>query len=117
MSAFVRAAGGNPPDRSGTLPGLMSMPEDASSQILEVDLVPQRVEVAPGAAPVEATLVVRNRSRVVDQCTIEVVGLDATWFTQPTRSVALFPEDSERLAISFHVPNQPGLKAGAYPFR
>jgi hypothetical protein len=90
--------------------------ESAAGEELQIELSATHIEMQPGARPIEVTLLVHNRSRVVEQCTVEVVGIDADWFTHPARSVALFPGDSERLNVAFHVPNQPSLRAGTYPF-
>src|ERR1700704_5165122 len=90
--------------------------DSETSEGLRIELSPTHVEVLPGASPVEVTLSVHNRSRVVEQCTVDVVGLDSDWFTNPSRSVALFPGDSDRLSFTLHVPARDGLRAGEYPF-
>jgi len=64
--------------------------DSETSDGLRIELNPTSAEMLPGASPVEVTLSVHNRSRVVEQCTIDVVGLDPDWFTNPSRSVALF---------------------------
>lgn len=90
--------------------------DSETSDGLRIELSPTHAEMLPGASPVEVTVTVHNLSRVVEQCTIDLVGLDPDWFTSPSRSVALFPGDSERLSLTLHVPARDGLRAGEYPF-
>ena len=80
--------------------------DSASRGGLVLELSASQVEVVPGGAPVELIVTVVNGGRVVEQATVDVVGLDPDWFTHATRSIALFPGDSERLTISLHVPRQ-----------
>jgi hypothetical protein len=89
----------------------------ASGGALKVELLPARVEMEPGGAPVEVVLNLQNLSNVVEQYTIEVSGLDADWFTAPVTSVSLFPQDTDQIRISLHPPRRPGLRAGTYPIR
>lgn len=84
---------------------------------IEVDLSPKRLEVEPGASPAETTVTIKNTSRVVEQFTTELVGLDPEWFSASVNSVGLFPQDKDNLRVAFHPPKRPGVKAGSYPFR
>lgn len=86
-------------------------------ETVDVELTPNRIEVEPGAKPVEATVGLRNLGNVVSQFTIEVADLEPDWFTVPVPSVGLFPQDREQVRITFHPPKRPNLRAGTYPFR
>lgn len=86
-------------------------------QKLQVELSPTRIEVEPGANPVEATITLQNLGNVVEQYSADVVGLDPEWFTAPVASVALFPQDRDQLRVTFHPPKRTGVKAGTYPFK
>lgn len=88
------------------------MPETVS-----VELSPNRIEVEPGAKPVEATVGLRNLSGVVSQYTIEIADLEPDWYSVPVPSIGLFPQDKEQVRITFHPPKRSDLRAGAYPFR
>jgi hypothetical protein len=82
---------------------------------LQVWLDPPEIEVAPGGAANTATVYVRNMGSDVDQFSIEVAGLDPSWFTAETTAVALFPGDAMPLAVTIHPP--PGAaQPGRYPF-
>ncbi len=88
-----------------------------TSQTLHVALNPSRIEVEPGGPPVEATITLRSRSEVVEQYTVELVGIDPSWFDLPVTSVGLFPHDQDQLKVIFRVPAQAGSQAGTYPIR
>ena len=86
-------------------------------ETVAVELTPNRIEVEPGAKPVEAAIGLRNLSGIVSQYTIEIADLEADWYSIPVPSVGLFPQDKEQVRISFHPPKRPDLRAGVYPFR
>jgi len=87
------------------------------SDKLVIELNPARVEMEPGAAPVEVVVTLQNKSDVVEQYTLEVEGLDTEWYTAPVTSVGLFPQDRDQVRLTLHPPKRPGQKAGTYPFR
>jgi hypothetical protein len=84
---------------------------------LSVEVNPSKIEIEPGATPVEVTVSIQNLGDVVEQYTVEVTGLDSDWFTAPVASIGLFPQDKEQVKIRFHPPKRQGLRAGAYPFK
>jgi hypothetical protein len=84
---------------------------------LNVEITPSRIEIEPGATPVEAVVAIQNLGDVVEQYTVEVTGLDSDWFTAPVASIGLFPQDKEQVRVRFHPPRRQGLRAGAYPFQ
>src|SRR4051812_2394784 len=84
---------------------------------LLVELTPSKIEVEPGATPAEAIVVIQNLGDLVEQYTVEIIGLDGDWFTAPVASVGLFPQDRDQVRVSFHPPKRPGLRAGAYHFK
>jgi hypothetical protein len=87
------------------------------SETLLVELNPPRVEVEPGGPSAEVIVGLHNLGNAVEQFTTEIQGLEPDWFTAPSTNVGLFPQDRNRVAIAFHPPRRPGLRAGAYPFR
>ena len=84
---------------------------------LHVEMTPSRIEIEPGATPVEAVVAIQNLGPVVEQYTVEVSGLDSDWYTAPVASIGLFPQDKEQVRVRFHPPRRQGLRAGAYPFQ
>jgi hypothetical protein len=86
-------------------------------ETVSVELSPNRIEVEPGAKPVDAAVGLRNLTGVVSQYTIEIADIEQDWFTIPVPSVGLFPQDREQVRISFHPPKRGDLRAGEYPFR
>jgi plastocyanin len=75
-----------------------------------------KLEVAPGES-VEATIIIRNQSQVVDQFGIRIEGLDPTWWTLSTSSVSLFPGDQGEAKLTIHPPKEAESKAGSYSFQ
>ncbi len=85
------------------------------SDRLSVSVSPTSLTIAAGDT-VQATATVRNAGTSVDQFTITVDGLDASWYSLPVSSVALFPNDKDDLKIAMHPPKE-GIKGGSYPFQ
>jgi hypothetical protein len=83
---------------------------------IEVTIAPTSFIVAAGeTAEAEATL--HNLGQSVDQLTLSIDGLDASWYSIPVSSVALFPNDQDKLKILIHPPKTAETKAGAHPFQ
>ena len=83
---------------------------------IEVAIEPTALAVAPGDTA-EATATLRNLGQTVDQLTITIEGLDPGWYTLPVSSVALFPNDQDKLRIVLHPPEAAKAEAGSYPFQ
>src|ERR671929_2206566 len=84
---------------------------------LLVQLNTDQVVMEPGGTPFELVVTVQNLSKVIDQYTIDLTGLDRDWFTASVTSVSVFPDDRIPVRIMLHPPKRPGVRAGAYPFR
>jgi uncharacterized membrane protein len=83
---------------------------------IQVTIAPTGFVVAAGgAAEAEATL--HNLGQSVDQLTLSIDGLDPSWYSIPVSSVALFPNDQDKLKIIIHPPKTAETKAGSYPFQ
>ena len=85
------------------------------SEKIEVTIEPKSFSVATGDT-VEATATLRNLGQAVDQFTVSIDGLEPAWYTLPVSSVALFPNDQDKLKISLKPPETGETKAGSYPF-
>ncbi|MEW6231986.1 MAG: hypothetical protein AB1566_06680 [Chloroflexota bacterium] len=83
------------------------------SEKIKVSLSATTFQVAPGASA-EFTVTVQNLSEIVDQYTIEVLGLDPHWYTLSTAALSLFPQDEGQAQVSLHPPG--GARAGDYAF-
>ncbi|HEY79310.1 MAG TPA: hypothetical protein G4O09_09375 [Dehalococcoidia bacterium] len=83
---------------------------------VEVTMAPTSFVVAAGDTA-EATATLHNQGQTVDQLTISIDGLDPGWYSIPVSSVALFPNDQDKLKILIHPPKKAETKAGSYPFR
>lgn len=86
------------------------------SDKIKVTLSPQSLQVEAGGEPATIFATVRNLGDIVDRFSIQVGGLDPSWFKLSATSVSLFPQDSGDVQIKFQVPRKEGVKAGAYPF-
>ncbi|MBW4436943.1 MAG: protein kinase [Pleurocapsa minor GSE-CHR-MK-17-07R] len=62
------------------------------------------------------SLEVQNDSNLVDHFTIQVIGLDPEWYTEPQQTIYLMPKQKDTAQITFHPPRRPSSKAGAHPF-
>src|SRR4051812_4179510 len=85
--------------------------------VLSVELNPEHVEVEPGGQPIEVIVSVHNLSNIVEQYTIQIVGLDGDWFTAPVASLSLFPQDRDQVRLTLHPPKRQGVRTGSYPFQ
>jgi len=75
-----------------------------------------KLEVAPGES-VEATIIIRNQSQIVDQFGIRIQGLEPNWWTLSPSSVSLFPGDQGEAKLTIHPPKEAEAKAGSYSFQ
>lgn len=73
--------------------------------------------IITGGENIEATATLRNAGQGIDQLSLAIEGLDQSWYTMPVSSVALFPNDQDKIKLVFHPANAANLKAGSYPFR
>jgi len=67
-------------------------------------------------ANIKSTISIINRGSVVDQFSVEVEGLEESWYTLSASSVKLFPGGQESITLTIHPPKESSSKAGKYPF-
>jgi hypothetical protein len=89
------------------------MEEVVMSALIRVALSQAELQIEPGQKG-ELLVTIQNLSEIVDQYSIEVDGLDPSWYTIPTSEVSLFPQDQERARITLHPPSAPEAQAGKY---
>ncbi|MBE0430689.1 MAG: hypothetical protein IBX67_02565 [Dehalococcoidia bacterium] len=86
------------------------------SERIRASLTPTELQVQAGAFPTQATLQIQNLGEIVDKFLVEIEGLDETWYSRSASSIALMPQASDQVQISFQPPKKRGVKAKAYPF-
>ncbi len=91
-------------------------PEAKASEHIRVSLSPAQLQVQAGVTPVITTLQVQNLGEIVDKLSVEIEGLDETWYSRSASSIALMPQASDQVQITFQPPKKKGVKAKAYPF-
>jgi hypothetical protein len=82
----------------------------------DVLIEPKILSVIPGET-VQTTATVKNSGNTVSQFTFRIDGLDPAWYHLPVSSVTLFPNDEEKLLITFHPPRTEKVKPGLYNFQ
>jgi hypothetical protein len=94
----------------------LAMPKAKVSDKIRASLMPTELKVTAGAVPAIASLQLQNLSEIVDKFTVEVEGLEETWYSRSASSVALMPQASGQAQITFQPPKHKGVRAGTYPF-
>ncbi|MFO7996826.1 MAG: hypothetical protein R6U93_06790 [Dehalococcoidia bacterium] len=94
----------------------LPLPHAKSSERIRASLSPMALQVQAGVFPVQATLQIQNLGEIVDKFLIEIEGLDETWYSRSASSIALMPQATDQVQISFQPPKKKGVKAKAYPF-
>ncbi|MDA1128143.1 MAG: hypothetical protein O2913_05525 [Chloroflexi bacterium] len=80
-----------------------------------VGLTQESVQVAPGEST-EIGITVRNDSNVVDVLSIEIEGLDPSWFRLSVAQSSLFPGDQTSGTLTLTPPKTSDSVARTYPF-
>ncbi len=93
-----------------------ALPETASSERIKASLSATEVEATAGIMPVDITLAVQNVGEIVDKFMVEVDGVDETWCIRSASSIALMPQASDQVRLSFQPPKKEGVLDGEYPF-
>ncbi|MBN1190793.1 MAG: hypothetical protein JXA46_13645 [Dehalococcoidales bacterium] len=83
------------------------------SQRIDLEVTPARLKAFRGEN-VESTISLSNRGQSVDQFTISVEGIDSEWYTLPVSSVALFPNDQDKVKILIHLPEDSEIREKSY---
>jgi len=94
----------------------LPVPKAKVSERIRASLSPTQLQVQAGGVPLIATLQLQNLGDIVDKFLVEVEGLDQTWYSRSASSVALMPQATDQVQISFQPPKRKGVKARPYPF-
>ncbi|MFC1864459.1 hypothetical protein ACFLYG_01355 [Chloroflexota bacterium] len=92
------------------------IPEGKASDRIRVLMLPAKLEVSAGGIPVISTLEVQNMGEIVDKFSVEIEGLEESWYSRSASSIALMPQATDQVQISFHPPKMKGVQSGTYPF-
>ena len=79
-------------------------------------LEPERVQVDAGGQPATVVVAVQSLGAAVDHLTVEVEGLDQSWYTIAGSVLQLFPNERGQAQIHFQVPRRSDTRSGTYPF-
>jgi uncharacterized membrane protein len=66
--------------------------------------------------PAIATLEIQNLGEIVDKFSTEIEQLAESWYSRSASSIALMPQHTGQVQISFHPPKTKGVQSGTYPF-
>ncbi len=91
-------------------------PKARVSERIRASFSPSSLEVVAGGIPVQATLALQNLEAVVDKFSVEIEGIDGAWYSRSASSMALMPQATDQVVISFQPPKRKGVRARAYPF-
>ena len=86
------------------------------SHPIMLEINPADIDATPGSLPVEVQVTLRNAGDIVDKYSIEVEGIDRSWYTIDDNSASLFPGDGAKLPFKIHLPRG-AIRAGRYPFK
>ena len=94
----------------------LPVPQARASDKIKVSVSPAQLQVQAGLIPAQAVVQVQNLSNIVDKFIVEVEGLDSSWYSRSASSIALLPQASDQVQISFLPPKKKGVKSGIYTF-
>lgn len=94
----------------------LPLPKGEISERIRVSLSPAEVQVTAGGVPVLAWVTVQNVGGIVDKFNLTIDGIDEAWYSRTASTVALLPQATEQVQISFLPPKKKGVRAGKYPF-
>ena len=94
----------------------LPIPKAKASERIRASLSSTALQVQAGVMPVQATLQIQNLGDIVDKFLVEIEGLDETWYSRSASSIALMPQATDQVQITFQPPKKKGVKAKEYPF-
>jgi len=94
----------------------LPLPRETSAERINASLSPTAIKVQAGTVPAQAMLQIQNLGDIVDKFTVEIEGIDESWYKRSASSVALMPQATDQVQIAFHPPKKEGVRAGEYPF-
>jgi uncharacterized membrane protein len=92
------------------------IPKDKTSARIRASLSLAQLKLQMGGIPEIIAIQLQNLGEIVDKFLIEVEGVEAEWYSRSASSLALMPQSTGQVQISFQVPKKKGIKARIYPF-
>jgi uncharacterized membrane protein len=92
------------------------IPKAKTSERIRASLSSTHLRLPMGGYPEVTTLQLQNLGEIVDKFLIEVEGIETDWYSRSASSLALMPQTTEQMQISFQIPKKKGAKARIYPF-
>ncbi len=92
------------------------VPKARTSEQIRASLSSTKLSCQASGIPEVVTVQMQNLGETVDKFIVELEGLDEAWYSRSASSMALMPQASEQVQISFHPPKKRGVKEKVYPF-
>jgi hypothetical protein len=92
------------------------VPKAQASALIRASLSATELRLQAGSMPEIVTVQLQNLAEIVDKFLVEVDGIDDTWYSRSASSIALMPQATEQVQITFQPPKKRGVKARIYPF-
>lgn len=92
------------------------IPAARASDRIKASLSSTQLKLQMGGVPEITSLLLQNMGEIVDKFIVDVEGIEADWYSRSASSMALMPQTTEPVQISFQVPKKKGIKARNYPF-
>ncbi|MDO8671435.1 MAG: hypothetical protein Q7O66_08405, partial [Dehalococcoidia bacterium] len=89
---------------------------DSQSDLIALTIEPGLLVATAGGDPVQATITMENRSRIVDRYQMALDGLDPTWYDLSISVVELLPGEKAQIQLAFHPTADFAAQAGAHPY-
>ena len=92
------------------------VPKAKTSERIGVSLSATELQLQAGGMPEVITVQLHNLGEIVDKFLVEVEGIDDAWYSRSASSIALMPQTTKQVHISFQPPKKRGVKERKYSF-
>lgn len=92
------------------------IPKAKTSDRIRASLSSTQMKLQMGGIPEITILQLQNMGEIVDKFIVDIEGIDSDWHSRSASSIALMPQTTEQVQISFQVPKKKGVRARTYPF-
>lgn len=94
----------------------LPVPQPQTSDRIKVSMTPDKLQTHAGTVPAIANVQLQNLGEIVDKFLVEVEGIDPSWYSRSASSIALMPQATDQVRLTFHPPKKQGVKSGEYAF-
>ena len=92
------------------------VPERKTSDRIRVLMLLTELKANAGGTLIPLAVEVQNMGDIVDKFSVQIEGLEESWYTRSASSLALMPRATGQVQVSFHPPKIKGVQSGTYPF-